>query len=156
MKQSCRSDVPKTAQRVQYLDAAKGIGMLLIMWGHLSQISEPVFTWFACPKIAVFYLASGILLDKKNTAEHISQDPEKRKRQIKKRLLSLGVPYVVFSVLIMLFHAAVALLHHHALLTTLGTDLWDTVTLRGISTLWFFTDTVFCCVHLAAMACRFI
>lgn len=131
------------AQRLRYADAAKGLGMLMIMWGHLSPLYDPVSAWCAAPKIAVFYLISGMLLGRKAERQEMTGTRADLVQHAKKRLRTLGIPYLVYSVLILLFHAATGLLRHRNPAAVAGTELWETVTLRGISTLWFLPTLFF-------------
>ena len=64
-------------ERMQFLDYAKGFGMIFIVWGHISYLQNPVFNWLSTFQIVIFYIISGMLFsikkDKLNKplAEHI-------------------------------------------------------------------------------------
>lgn len=51
----------KTAQRLGWVDEAKGIGILLIVLGHTSYLFGPVSNVASYFKIAIFYVISGYL-----------------------------------------------------------------------------------------------
>ena len=48
-------------QRLKYVDSAKGIGILMIAWGHLDKMKSPVFVLFSASKLAVFFILSGLM-----------------------------------------------------------------------------------------------
>ena len=54
-----------------------------------------------------------------------------------KRLYSLVIPYGVYSLLAILAHLAFAAVRHQGIREALGGDIFLTITLRGIATLWF-------------------
>lgn len=44
-----------------FVDAAKGLGMLAIIWGHMDYLWSTSSVWFSSFKIAVFYVVVGLL-----------------------------------------------------------------------------------------------
>lgn len=80
-------------ERLVYLDAAKGIGMLLIVCAHLS-VSVPI-PMLASVKVALFFLLSGLFVTAKDNVFH----------WLGKNVRSLMVPFLTFYVLsYMLFY----------------------------------------------------
>lgn len=49
-------------ERIGYVDAAKGLGMLLIMLGHITKYDNPVDLWMSSFKVVIFYIMSGFLM----------------------------------------------------------------------------------------------
>ena len=85
-------------ERIGYVDAAKGLGMLLIMLGHITKYDNPVDLWMSSFKVVIFYIMSGFLM---------SYTGSVKKRSfgvfMKKTLTSLAIPYVTFSILGIMF-----------------------------------------------------
>lgn len=80
----------ESEQRFDYIDIAKGLGMLTIVWGHvfLDGLSNAIVFSFHIP---LFFFLSGLVFDKKRYASFGIF--------IKKRLKGLIFPYIVFSVI---------------------------------------------------------
>ena len=53
------SDSVGTTERKKYLDAAKGWGILMVVFGHITKLGNPIDIWFGAYKLAVFYFVSG-------------------------------------------------------------------------------------------------
>lgn len=118
-------------QRYDYIDATKGVAILCITFLHFEQGVIPGWlnTWIGLFMISAFYVTSGWVTG-------ISNKPTTAKELFKKRIKQLGVPYLWFSLLIILFDVlwiALGLMDKEIILR----DIYKTVTLRGIGTLWF-------------------
>ena len=132
--------------RLSFLDNAKGIGMLMIMLGHLSYIGEPLFSLCAAVKIAVFYIVSGFIFGIKESS------PISKKEYFKKRLKTIGIPFLLFSLMALAADAVYAIAAGADAVSFLKRDVIYTLTLRGVSTLWFlptlfFADLLFVCLQ---------
>ena len=124
----------KKRERLAYLDLSKGLGMIMIMCGHLAYLQSPVSDWFSSAKIAVFYVISGMLL----TLE--MRDFETRRECValaKKKIRRLMIPYLVFSCTAILINVCAYALAGKSVIDGLKRDIFNTVTLRGMYTLWF-------------------
>ena len=117
-----------------FVDAAKGLGMLAIIWGHMDYLWSTSSVWFSSFKIAVFYVVVG-LLKAYRYGERGQRDS--CAQVMKKRWYSLVIPYGVFSALAILAHLAFLTIHGGSRLAALKGDVILTVTLRGVATLWF-------------------
>lgn len=118
-------------KRFNYIDATKGVAILCITFLHFEQGVIPIWlnTWIGMFMITAFYVTSGWITG-------ISNKPITAKELFKKRIRQLGVPYLWFSVLIILFDVlwvALGLMGSGILLR----DIYKTIVLRGIGTLWF-------------------
>ena len=118
------------SERKNYVDIAKGLGIISIMLLHYEDGYFPsmVNRWGGCFMIAIFYFVSGYLssgraLDDWNVWFN------KRKRQ-------LIMPYIWFSILIVSFDIILYLFDLMPGKIVLR-DIYKTFTLRGIGTLWF-------------------
>lgn len=119
------------SKRLDYIDATKGVAILCITFLHFEQGVIPGWlnTWIGMFMISAFYVTSGWVTG-------ISNKPITAKQLFKKRIRQLGVPYLWFSVLIILFDllwVAFELMESGILLR----DIYKTIVLRGIGTLWF-------------------
>lgn len=118
-------------KRFDYIDATKGVAILCITFLHFEQGVIPGWlnTWIGMFMISAFYVTSGWVTG-------FNDKPITAKQLFKKRIRQLGVPYLWFSLLIILFDAlwiALGLMESDILLR----DIYKTLTLRGIGTLWF-------------------
>ena len=118
-------------KRYDYIDATKGVAILCITFLHFEQgvIPHWLNTWIGLFMISAFYVTSGWV-------SGISNKPTTAKELFKKRIKQLGVPYLWFSLLIILFDilwVTLGLMESNILLR----DIYKTFTLRGIGTLWF-------------------
>lgn len=117
--------------RIEYIDVAKGIGIILIILGHLNYLSNPFFVISNSIKIVIFYIISGFLISIKGTIN------------IKKTLRSLSFPYLIFSSIAIMFDLIYAVLGHDSILSVFLNDILLTIICRGISTLWFLPSLLF-------------
>lgn len=116
---------------MNYIDATKGVAILCITFLHFEQGVIPTWlnTWIGLFMITAFYVTSGWITG-------INDKPITAKELFKKRIKQLGVPYLWFSLLIILFNilwVTLGLMENGILLR----DIYKTITLRGIGTLWF-------------------
>ena len=120
-------------QRIDFIDVAKGIGMFLIVWGHVSYLTTSIETIFNTFKITLFYVVSGILisvnLDNKKYLE------SNQKEIMKHRFHRLMKPYYFYSFITLVISIVPYAVNKHMVL--FYDDIYATVTCRGISTLWF-------------------
>ena len=137
----------KTAnKRLDYIDATKGVAILCITFLHFEKgvIPDWLNVWIGMFMISTFYFTSGWVTG-------ISNKAITPKGLIKRRIRQLGTPYLWFSLLIILFDAlwvALGLMGSDILLR----DVYKTVVLRGIGTLWFLPvlmigEYIFCVVR---------
>ena len=50
-------------QRIEWIDAAKGFAMLLIIWDHVFLIESPLKLWLTSFHVPLFLVLTGFLLD---------------------------------------------------------------------------------------------
>lgn len=125
---------PIPSAHLGFVDAAKGLGILAVIWGHMDYLWSTSSVWFSSFKLAVFFVVVGLL--KAHRYEARGQE-ESCGAVWGKRLYSLVIPYGVYSLLAILAHLAFAAVRHQGMLEALRGDVLLTVTLRGIATLWF-------------------
>lgn len=118
-------------KRKNYIDIAKGISIIAIVLLHYEEglIPKSLNTWIGSFMIVTFYFTSGWILA-------LSSNKLTVKELVKKRISSLVIPYLWFSLLLILFDILLVVLGFKESKLVL-IDLYKTITLRGIGTLWF-------------------
>lgn len=119
------------SERKIYIDIVKGLSILAITFLHYEDgvIPPGLNTWIGSWMITAFYFTSGWqtgLSDKNDTIKEL----------IKKRGRSLGIPYLWFSFIILLFDMILVAVGYYEPKVVL-VDLYKALCLRGIGTLWF-------------------
>ena len=128
-------------ERIGYVDAAKGLGMLLIMFGHVTKYENSIDLWMSSFKVVIFYIISGFLMS-------YSGSIKKRTFSVfmKKTFMSLVVPYISFSILGIMFKVGCVYVKMKPLskvTKTFWDYLWDSVFLAGINSMWFLPTIFF-------------
>lgn len=121
-------------RRFEYIDIAKGMGILLVVWGHifLTGVSHRVIYAFHMP---LFFLISGMLFKRDKFGGFVDF--------LKRRAKRLLVPFVIYSVVTWIIWAAFRFIRHDAVVS-----YWDpllqTIIAKGSgaymvhnSALWF-------------------
>lgn len=130
-----RKEIRKDSRRLVYLDAAKGMGILGVVASHcLVQTSlGAVSLWYDFFMLAIFYVYTGW-----RYALRYGTDPTGIcfRRLAGRRLCSLGIPYVCYSLLFMAFRVFLVWPASYTPMVFLS-DIYYTVTLVGLETLWF-------------------
>lgn len=80
-------------KRIQWIDAVKGIGILLVIWSHLCYVSHPLFFYFCYGFMPIFYVMAGFT----NKPSH-----ETFSLFLAKKAKRLLIPYVFYAIVIML------------------------------------------------------
>ncbi|MBQ9140327.1 MAG: acyltransferase family protein [Lachnospiraceae bacterium] len=118
-------------KRIIYLDIARGIGMILVVMGHVEYVNITVRQFISAFHMPLFFLISGILIWEKQEEERSLTELTKRK------LRGIMLPYAVFSLLSFCVEGG--------RIAVKGLEQWDVVfrqlfqslCLQGVSTLWF-------------------
>lgn len=115
------------------IDQLKGLAIVCITLLHFEAglLPQGINIWIGSFMISAFYFTSGWLMGLKG----LDKLPTLRELACK-RWRSLGLPYLWFSAVILLFDLIWILLGFEEW-RTLGRDVYKTLTLRGIGTLWF-------------------
>lgn len=133
-------------QRLEYLDAVKGIGILCITLLHFEDGVFPIWlnTWISLFMITTFYFTSG-------WTSYIRNRNITPNGLLKKRLKQLGIPYLWFTLLILIFETTLVILGVLDLKIVFR-DCYKFIVLHGIGTLWFlpvlmFAEWLFCIIR---------
>lgn len=119
-------------KRLDYIDMVKGVGIILVVVGHSTYVSDPVLTWLASFHMPLFFLISGMLF------EHKKSEKELFPVYVKKRFCGMMIPYFWFS-LIYIGVDYYYLYAHPELITQefINAAVLQAISLFGISVLWF-------------------
>lgn len=117
--------------RERYIDIVKGLSILCITFLHYEQgvISPSINVFIGSFMITAFYVTSGWVSGMSNKQMTL-------KELIKKRWRQLGIPYLWWTAIILLFDFILFGFGYYDL-KYIATDIYKTITLRGIGTLWF-------------------
>lgn len=127
-----------TTKRLDYLDMAKGLGMILVLIGHLqgdsiftfSPYIQPLCVYIFSFHMPMFFIISGILLA-------VKQDEKKPLKEIaKRRFKGIMIPYFWFSFFYLLV-VVIALFKGEIAYQTLLVNLFYVVSGYGMNVLWF-------------------
>ena len=116
--------------RYRFIDILKGFSIIAIMLLHYENGVFPRYLnmWIGCFMVAAFYFISGWLM--------ASKESDSWSVWWKKRKNSLVMPYIYFSFIIIIFDILLCLLGEMQA-KILFRDIYKTLVLRGIGTLWF-------------------
>ena len=81
-------------KRILWLDIAKGIGIILMVLGHTG-LPSMINNWIFSFHMPLFFIISGILF---NPSRYVSSI-----KFIQKRVLTLLLPYLIFSSIVLFF-----------------------------------------------------
>lgn len=127
-----------TKKRLDYLDMTKGLGMILVLIGHLqgdsiftfSPYIQPLCVFIFSFHMPMFFIVSGILLAIKN------DEVKPLKEVAKSRFQGIMIPYLWFS-LFYLIVVVVALIKGEIAVQTLYLNIWYVISGYGMNVLWF-------------------
>lgn len=118
--------------RYRSIDMARGIGIILVLFGHL-EVTEPhILLWISSFHMAMFFVLSGITLSLSREARNDA------KARIMKKVRTVVVPYLWFSVIFV----CMDVLNLHLGKIDAPTFRFNAVSLAtfyGKSVLWFMT-----------------
>ena len=140
-------------ERETYIDIAKGLGILLVLLGHIEYMALWKVKFIYSFHMPFFFFVSGLLWHAggKKTPGTI----------IKTRLKSIMLPYAIWSVVLILFHLLIYYVTGRWNFPgTLKEAVTDTLCLYGYSVLWFLpalflAETVYLlCSLLSGRICK--
>ena len=148
MKRNKGIMIEAVKKRIDYLDYAKGLTIILMVLAHSMAGDNSIKTWIESFFMPIFFIVSGILLytrfgDKISAVEV--------KNLFKKRVFQLGVPYFVFSMLISLFYVFLQIISGSPI--TLSRFLISIITLHGVESMWFIPCIFIAEIVLALVLC---
>lgn len=117
-------------KRLDYLDMVKGIGITLVVLGHIVYTEPHIMVWIASFHMPLFFVVAGVLLAIKGG------EVADVKSEITRRAKSLLVPYLWFSLIDFLLdigNVTLGKIDSH----TFVVNIISSVTFYGKSVLWF-------------------
>lgn len=118
-------------KRLKYIDQAKGLGILCIAFLHYENgvLSDPVNTFIGSFMISIFYIVAGWVMAMKS-------QPVSTSELAKRRLRSLGLPYLYWTGIILAFDCVLWAFGYYDTYFIVR-EAYKSLVLRGIGTLWF-------------------
>ena len=118
-------------ERTQYIDIAKGISIICIVLLHFEDglFPQQLNTFIGSFMISMFYIVAGWI-------DALHHEQRTLKELIKKRWRQLGIPYILWTIIILVFDCILWTLDYYDNYF-IGREVYKTLTLRGIGTLWF-------------------
>lgn len=128
---------PSQTNRVNCIDAFKGVCIIFVVLAHvdLGIRSDSFIRWYHSFCVAGFFITAGWLYSRHPVNHDV-------KALIRNRFVHLGVPYICFSVILLLVTSLWVAIGYYEPLKLLK-ELYKTVCLRGIGTLWFLVALFF-------------
>lgn len=119
-------------KRLDYLDMAKGIGIFLVILGHIEYIQEDTLKWISSFHMPLFFVVGGILAYlKRNTGRSAFET-------IGSRIQGVLTPYLSFSLILLAMNTITSIRNPETLSgTVLAKQYIDTFTGYGVHILWF-------------------
>lgn len=117
-------------KRISYFDVAKGLGILLVVFGHIEYISEEMRGWISSFHMPLFFVVSGMLIALK------SEELISIKESASKKVRNIIIPYLWFSILYF-FIDIMNLCLNKIDLNTFIENAISSLTFYGVSVLWF-------------------
>lgn len=126
-------------KRLDYIDMAKGIGVLLVLIGHMqgdpfysySPYIQPLCVFIFSFHMPFFFILSGILMAIKN-------DDRKSLPEIaKRRFRGIMVPYYWFSLFLLIYVLYYVFITNTVPLSGFFLNLWYVISGYGMNVLWF-------------------
>lgn len=119
-------------KRLDYLDMVKGIGIVLVVLGHVPNVSEGMLKWLLSFHMPLFFVVSGILF----AYRQFEQGPFLP--YLKNRFFRTMVPYAWFSLINLSIDWLRSVRNPEAVSREmLSTSVLQTVSFFGVSVLWF-------------------
>lgn len=117
-------------KRIEYIDIAKGIGIILVVAGHLLDKESELCKFIYSFHMPLFFVLSGLLLKENRAPTTFSNNIRKQKKLMKQ--------YFVYSAVFWLFDCIIRVFILSELeVSQLVWNAYKTITLYGINVLWF-------------------
>ena len=127
-------------KRITYFDLAKGIGIILVVLGHMENISGELRTWISSFHMPLFFVISGMLIAAKNEVKVCGKDFSNTKNELNTQIIKaakgLLIPYFWFS-LIYIPIDIMNLYIENVDMHTFVQNILDSATFAGVSVMWF-------------------
>lgn len=125
-------------QKLNYLDIARGIGIVVVILAHVDTGDNPLCSWIGSFCMAIFFFVSGALLNYLDRWRN-----ENAFQIILKRMKGVLYPYFTFSALIILYYTLMRVVFREGSFSNIMEIVKSTVTLSGYDALWFMPTLFF-------------
>lgn len=124
-------------KRLDWIDMAKGFAIICMLISHaIPEHTNPIKNWITAFNMPLFFLLSGFLKEETNKKYNISDFG----LYLKKKLIILGIPYVVFCLLYTFLMVVLSLYSSGWSPTTINKligGLKNTFFFLGVQSMWF-------------------
>ena len=119
-------------RHLDYIDMVKGVGIILVVLGHSTYISEQALTWLASFHMPLFFIVSGLLLAYKQS------ERQPFGLYFRRRFCGMMIPYFWFSLIYIGVDYYYLYVHPGVIdQAFINSAVLQAVSLFGISVLWF-------------------
>lgn len=132
-------------ERINYFDIAKGIGIILVVLGHMEYIDINLRYVIVSFHMPLFFVVSGMLMNISN------EETRDMKSYIKGKAKRIMLPYLSFSLLYLAVIVALIFTSSDYTWTYFFENVWLAVCLYGISVLWFLPAMFFSSILFVLM-----
>ncbi len=119
-----------TGNRINYFDMAKGLGIILVVLGHIEYISDELRAWISSFHMPLFFVISGMLIC------FLNQSAQDMSSIVRRRFRGIMIPYISFTVIYTFIDILNICLDKITPATFLK-NIISGVTMYGSSVLWF-------------------
>lgn len=130
--------------RLPYLDYAKGFAILLMLFDH-TQVPSVIADWIFAFHMPIFFIIAGMLKYYRNVDKITI---EKLGDIIKRRIYQLGIPYLIFCILLAGYFSVMNLAAGQP--SGFIERLFPIFTLQGVESMWFIPCAFFAEIILCA------
>ena len=124
-------------KRITYFDLAKGIGIILVVLGHMENISTELRIWISSFHMPLFFVISGMLIAAKNEIDIDFDNSNGIKTLVKKKAKGILVPYIWFSLIYIPIDIINLFVLYNVDNHTFVQNILDSITFSGVSVMWF-------------------
>ena len=137
-------------KRLYYLDMAKGVGIFLVILGHIEYLDPDIKRWISSFHMPLFFVVGGILAYIKEASSTLFRE------QWIRRAKGILVPYVSFSLIMLTMRTFEYVVQPERITgRDLIKEMIESVTGYGLYTLWFL-PAYFLASILFSLLCRFL
>ncbi|MCR5234623.1 MAG: acyltransferase [Lachnospiraceae bacterium] len=125
-------------QKLNYLDIARGIGIVVVILAHVDTGDNPLCSWIGSFCMAIFFFVSGALLNYLDRWRN-----ESFVQIIVKRMKGVLYPFFSFSCLIILYYLVMRVVFRQGSFSNIMEIVKSTFTLSGYDAMWFMPTLFF-------------
>lgn len=119
-------------KHLDYLDLAKGIGIILVVVAHSTLTSDAVQAYITAFHMPLFFIVSGMLIC------HNGEENKEFRSTVRRKLRTIMIPYIAFTVAYLIFDIIDMYLGLEVLTwRDIADSVIEFLALYGMSVLWF-------------------